>query len=373
MHNLVYGTRFDKFDYNSFGVADRWYLRDTIMMLTSFEMEINGCFESQECDKIYSKIYEKYCDLITSCLFRSEIPYYNGIEYDYMSSTSPDNAPKDDKSISLDLDKANFSQEDILNYLASKDRLRLDVDRLNRFLSCKEIPKITEVGSIDKSVSHVSPPVSEQVETKEKNDDVKGKYVFINRSDYWEIVYDGERTLVKDSLGMKYLSELIKHKNEPVDWIDLHNAVKGVNPDIIDAGTAYEDVSEGFDVSQGKTSPVYAGKDKKFLQNQIEDLKKYLDEAKACDNYVEADRLEDQIEALKKYVIDTYRKDGTLKENSGSSEKMMNGIKAAIKRALEDIEGGLPDLRNHLNESIVQKWQRSKPGYFPSVGIDWEM
>jgi hypothetical protein len=50
---------------------------------------------------------------------------------------------------------------------------------------------------------------------------------------------------------------------------------------------------------------------------------------------------------------------------------MINSIKTAINRALEDIEAGLPDLKKHLYNSIVVHWQRSNPSYSPAIDIEW--
>lgn len=137
--------------------------------------------------------------------------------------------------------------------------------------------------------------------------------------------------------------------------------------------TEDEDVSSGFNLSEGKPGRIYAGSDKKKLQAQISDLSDDLAEAKACGNEEEADRIEEQIEQIQKYVMGTFRADGTLKEEISEIDKMAESIKAAIRRAMKDIERGLPDLRNHLYDNIVLKWQRANPSYSPGFDHVWEV
>lgn len=362
--------RYDQFDYQKFGLARFWYTRDTLLMLTSFYMEVNGLFEKGDPVVTFNKIYLNYMKFIVyDVLLGNKVKFTSVVNEHEVVNVEPGH---------LDLDRTCFNKEDILNYIKDNNSIKLDVDKLYKYLSCEEVP------NIPCSVNEALPSSDENSNSIEiissapdlldiivKNNLEDSKYIFKHMNDIWVVVYEGKPTMVKDSLGMKYIEQLIKYKHEQLEWTALHNAVKGTNQELIDPDTASEDVSDGYDLSQGMSKRIYAGKSKKWLKSQIENLTEDLKEANENRNHEKADKLKDDIEAVKKYVLDTYRSDGTLKENAKDTDKMINGIKAAIKRAVRDIEIGLPDLGNHLNNFIVLKWQRSKPGYFPPVDLNW--
>jgi hypothetical protein len=365
---------FDKYDYQKLEITESWLLGDVIKMLISFYMQTNDLCNLEEYAEDQSRLFDNYCNYFFGILHAGKLKHKNIYgEYD---------TDQYEPGEHIGTGVTWVNKDELLNYLESNNVLKLDIARLKRFLTWDEFPNNLETvnrnlisnDEADSNQQGVTEPDQLMNNGSSSNiTDVLSKYVFKCKNHYWDVVYDGKQILVKDSLGIKYIAYLIKKKHTAIDWADLSNEINGISPDLVEPGTKYEDVNEGFNLSEGKMGRIHAAKDKKLLQLQINELSKDLSAAKACDNYEEAEALAEQIEKIEKYVMDTYRKDGTLKESSGSTEKLMNGIKAAIKRALEDIEGGLPDLRNHLNESIVQKWQRSKPGYFPSVEINWQM
>lgn len=199
------------------------------------------------------------------------------------------------------------------------------------------------------------------------------KYIFKKKNHYWDLTYNGKQTLIKQGLGVKYIAELIRQQGNSIDWLELYTAVKGVEPHLVGGGATAEDICNGFDTSQGKSVRIYAGKDKKALQKEKQKLLDKIEDIKMYASEEEIDEIKCEIDDIEKYAFDNFRKDGTLKENSGNRDKMINSIKAAINRALDDIEEGLPDLRKHLHNSIVVHWQRSNPSYSPTIDIDWEM
>lgn len=367
--------RLDQFDYEALGLRSSWYVESTLTMLTSFEMETKGYFSRDGSNDIYLKILYKYRLYMYEIMYSGDLPYKTPTEcWEQHLAEYGEPAKHIVASDTL------FDKDQFLKCIENDKNANIDIVRLKRFLSGEEVPVISDITSeLKQSIDDLIPPIciaSDQIDINTSLDvtvATENKYIFRNMNHFWIAAYNGKETHVKDRLGMKYIAELIKHKHKSLTWIDLFNAVKGTSPEQIEPGTAAEDISYGFNLSQGKAMRVYAGKDKKLLQNQINELKEDLSEAMACDNHNEAEDLEDQIDKLEKYVLDTYRQDGTLKESSSSNDKMINGIKAAIKRALEDIEVALPDLDKHLHDTIVVHWQRSNPSYSPAIDIEWEM
>ena len=360
--------RLDQFDYEKFRLKKDWYFTDAVPMLVSFYMESKGFFDSTNAKQIFFKVCDNFADYIWCILkskqIKAEQDFGDGID------TDPDFE-------FYHISEIRFKSEDFLDHLKVENHLKLDFALLSEFLSGRYVAGTMPSEARETSTKQLEPSVASNVGHEIEREDVsisestKNKYLFVKKMDFWDVVFDGKQIIVKDSMGMRYIAELIRQKHESVVWSDLYHAAQGVAPDSIGVGGNQEALGEGYNVSDQKQMHVYAGADLKLLKNQIGELKEELSEAKAGDNLEEAERLEDYIDQIKKHIMDTYRKDGTLKENSGNTDKMMNGIKAAIKRAIDDIEKDLPALRDHLTDSIVLKWQRSLPSYSPPVDIDW--
>jgi len=368
--------RLDQFDYEILGVEDRWYINKTAQMLTSFEMETKGYFDRNDVEIVFKKLYAKnetyVMNIIKSCTYEINTPPDPWTESHF---------PQD--SILIDSTTTTFPRTEFLKDMGKNNDLIIDLDKLKRYLSGEEAPSIPLIVSIpthpiDADNSSDRPNTENDQkgssDCSERNTIAESQYLFKCKNHYWDIVYDCKQTLVSDNLGMRYVAYLIMHKHKLIDWTDLYNSVKGVDPDSVKKpGSQVEDLSNGFDMSGGKIGRIYAGKDKKALQLEMVRLKDKQDEAKEFGHDDIVDTLQDEIDDIKKYIMDTYRPDGTLKENASDLDKKVNGIKAAIKRAIADIEKGIPELGRHLTDSIVQKWQRSSPSYLPSIDIEWKI
>jgi len=152
MFNYDYGRRLDHIDYENMGTSSRWYIRNTILLLTSFEMEEKKYFDREDRADIYSRIYDRFDRYIWDCFIESTIEFYDGLSDDDRERSRLDGAIK-----SFDLDRGSFKQDDILGYIDNNNRIKVDIINLKRFLVGEDVPELEGVVSInvgnDKRVS----------------------------------------------------------------------------------------------------------------------------------------------------------------------------------------------------------------------------
>ena len=135
MFNYRYGRRLDNVDYENVGFAIRWCFSDTVILLTSFEMEVKGYNYRPDSKDVYSRIHTRYFDYVWDSLVNDVIEYDDGLSEDDRERSKENGSIK-----SFDIDRANFKQEDFLSFLEKDDRIKLDIRKLKRYLSGDEAP-----------------------------------------------------------------------------------------------------------------------------------------------------------------------------------------------------------------------------------------
>ena len=133
-----YGRRLDNIDYEALGVRDVWFYRNTIIMLTSFDMEINGYFKRSDYEYRYPTVYGKYGTFLFKCLENVKLKFNDGL-----SDAERDSFKKEvelegysvDKSLNFDIDNASFNKDDLLAILIDNEEMFFDVKSLKGLLS----------------------------------------------------------------------------------------------------------------------------------------------------------------------------------------------------------------------------------------------
>lgn len=122
--------RHGQLDYQKFILTDYWFVRPTVVMLTSFHMEVNGLFDQGDPVETFSELYIKFSDFIVyDWLLREGRDKYTNI-----------NANDDDEPGSVDFDKARFRRDDLFNFITKNNTIKLDIERLKRFISGNAVP-----------------------------------------------------------------------------------------------------------------------------------------------------------------------------------------------------------------------------------------
>lgn len=133
-----YGRRLDNHDYEALGVRDVWFYRDTIIMLTSFDMEINGSFKRPDHEYRYPTVYEKHSTFLFKCLKNKMLPFNDGLSDEQRDSFRKEaelEGYSADASTSINLDLACFRKNDLLTVLTDNKDMFFDVESLREFLA----------------------------------------------------------------------------------------------------------------------------------------------------------------------------------------------------------------------------------------------
>jgi hypothetical protein len=137
MFGLEYGQRLGQLDYERFGINENWCFTDTLLMLTSFEMEIRGFYDKPDSNTHYEKVYDKYNDFMMECMYSEKFEYNSG-----NSKEEKERNVEIPGYFSFDLDKANFKKDLFVDYIATISALKVDIERLRRFICGEESPVI---------------------------------------------------------------------------------------------------------------------------------------------------------------------------------------------------------------------------------------
>jgi len=137
MFKYKYGRRLDNIDYENMSFADRWCFSDTVILITSFDMEMRGYFNRLDAEDVYLRLHDRYFNYMWDSLVKDLIEYDDGLNDDDRERS------KEEGSInSFNIDRASFKQEDFLNLLEKDDRIKLNIRKLKRYLSGEEAPAV---------------------------------------------------------------------------------------------------------------------------------------------------------------------------------------------------------------------------------------
>lgn len=124
--------RLDKFDYESLGISERWYLGRTVNMLSCFEMEINKYYQSDYSVVIFNKLFDKYWDYLKFLLLDGGLLYSTErdpeMEWSYRSDGY-------DPLMSLREFKTSFSKKLFFECIENDNKANIDVVKLKSYLS----------------------------------------------------------------------------------------------------------------------------------------------------------------------------------------------------------------------------------------------
>ncbi len=136
MFGYDYGQMLEAIDYESMGLSDTWYYRDTLLMFISYEMEINKHYNKPNAKRTYSVLFDRYNSYLENIIYNKLIEYDDGLTKEERQSDQNNN------SVSYDTDMANFNKHILLDYVVNNNTIKLDIDRLNAFLNGDELPDV---------------------------------------------------------------------------------------------------------------------------------------------------------------------------------------------------------------------------------------
>lgn len=216
--------RLDRFDYELMWVKQHWYISETSAMLTSFEMEVRG-YWGPNFEIVSNKIYCKYHQFIMDMLIHGHLKCYTPYSDELITR-----CPELETPIAVDTSTTRFNKDDLLNSISISTIVKIDVEKLKRFLGGDEGP-VTNAGVCQSSVllepdadcaggpsfadiANVSIDTSFGAKSKE--------YRFEMTDKGWNIQFeDVVMRGVKPSIGFDYIKILLQNPNQKISVLKL--------------------------------------------------------------------------------------------------------------------------------------------------------
>lgn len=346
---------FDKFDYENMGMDDRWYIQNTVKMLTCFEMETKGYYTHDDLDTIYNKIYAKYQLFIQDAISNGYLTHLTPNAADYAGYAGID------VSYVVHSETTSFLQNDFIEYITINNKTRIDIEKLKRYLTGEEAPLIT--------IPRTTRPEEQRRIVVQATDDGAGSDtshtsgpIALDGADYrfektdkgWKLQYD-DVTLngVKDWTGMSYIELLLKHPGQKIFVLKLL--------ELTSISGSKSDCQEGFDADINEIS---GGGINAWEVNDLQAIREYKDRLLQIEEQLTASRVGNirntsKIERLEKEkeAIEAQLKEGSYRPKDPVVEKARKSVSNAIEDAINKI-GQLEGLSNYNDKPISRHLKR---------------
>jgi hypothetical protein len=199
--------------------------------------------------------------------------------------------------------------------------------------------------------------------------------VFRKQEDFWNIVFEGKSTLLRDTKGLQYIAYLLQYPNEEFHVLRLIVEIAGSQ--IEAAGSRYGKMSgdqlEDYSLRMsdlGDAGEILDTKAKEQYKERLNELREKLAEAERNDDLGRIGRLRDEIEWIENKLSEAYGLGGRSRKAADSHERARQAILAAIKRSMRKIEKENPALWRHLHNTIHTGIFCS---YKPEEPISWSL
>lgn len=310
---LKYG-RLDTFDYERMNVDDVWFARDSIILLTSLEMDSKGYFLRDDAKQVYWKIYAKYDEFVLSCLFG------NKIKYDHNGPDIPDPGV-------ICIDMAYFLKDEFLSYLSQQDKIQIDLHQL-KSLSAENQTQIEKTLCVPDNI-------------------------FTRQGDKWLTKFNGKVCFFNDWKGLTYIYEIISRPGTSLSSENLYREVNPVDPDLIDNNQRIDNLfndDSGFGMDKPFIDTLLSDKDSyKRIRELIEQLEEQQSLITGSENLEELDH---KIKGLKKIKSELFRPNGQPKCSRIGLDKMKGSVSKEYYRVLDRVEKENSELALHLRQNI---------------------
>ncbi|MEQ3796392.1 tetratricopeptide repeat protein [Flavobacteriaceae bacterium MJ-SS4] len=187
------------------------------------------------------------------------------------------------------------------------------------------------------NISPASEPIIESI---------KHEASFIKKGDMWEVIFQGQNALVKDSKGNSDIAILLSTPNSDIHCMELmgSNLHENIDSDVIDE------------------------KAKASYQKKIESLLSKIEDAKEMQNYELTYSLEKEYESLVDHLSKSLGLAGKPRKIGSSVEKARSAVTWRIRSAIKKIDAVHPQLAKHLSNSISTGTFCS---YKPELKVTW--
>ncbi|MGH9232884.1 MAG: ATP-binding protein, partial [Acidimicrobiales bacterium] len=157
----------------------------------------------------------------------------------------------------------------------------------------------------------------------------------------WAVSYAGRTVRLRDSKGLRDLAVLLARPGEDVHCLDLMG---------------------GHDVGS-EPGPALDQQARRAYEARIRDLQDEIDEARAANDPLRAERAETELDALVQQLSEAFGLSGRSRATGSATERARSAVGWRIRAALRHVQEAHPDLGRHLKrlftvEGVVRSTRR---------------
>ncbi|MGH7856860.1 MAG: ATP-binding protein [Candidatus Binatia bacterium] len=179
--------------------------------------------------------------------------------------------------------------------------------------------------------------------------------VFRQEGEFWTISFEETTLRLKDTKGLRYIAELLRHPRGELLAVDLASeAPPGDRP------------------REGDAGPLLDAKAASSYRHRLDELRADLEEARSFNDAGRANRAQEEIEFLTRELSRALGLGGAARPAASAAERARLNVTRAILSAIDRIASGHPSLGHHLRASIrTGNFCSYDPG--PRAPVSWEI
>lgn len=163
--------------------------------------------------------------------------------------------------------------------------------------------------------------------------------------DFWSVSLDGEGHHLKDSIGLRYLRQLLASPGSEMHVLDLVGSAQG-------DGDTSSAKSRFAARNLGHAGPALDSEAKAQYRRRIAELQEELEEAESWSDSGRASRAREDLEALAEQLARSTGLGGRDRLAASASERARISVTKAVKGSIRRIEREDPALGRHLRSAV---------------------
>ena len=171
---------------------------------------------------------------------------------------------------------------------------------------------------------------------------------FRKKGDMWELSFDGDLALIRDSKGIVDIHTLIRNVGKEISALDLMGSGLSPSP------------------SEPKSDP---GARRQY-EARIKELESEINEADSDGDPYRADLARQELDVLIDHITSTYGLHGRSRQETNPAERARSAVTSRIRATIKRLRDSLPGMADHLDVSV-------KTGRFcayePPEPVDWNL
>jgi hypothetical protein len=160
---------------------------------------------------------------------------------------------------------------------------------------------------------------------------------FVLEGQYWSVTHDSSTFRLRDTLGMRYLAQLLAEPDSGIHVLTLSRAKSCGEGEVVDVGDAGE---------------ILDGAAKESYRRRLEDLRAQLENAESFGDLARAERARREMDLLAAELSRAVGLGGRTRRMGGASERARTAVQRRIRSALATIRESSPPLAAFLERTV---------------------